>query len=109
MKKSVLLILVLAAVAANAAMTNLTGVVTFERGDLSFFFIDDAQKRALRAFGHGAPHGGAWREDNDIEQDRRRDDRPNRATAIMWRSAVFSHKVQEKQEGYLPSTLQLQL
>ena len=30
------------AVAAHAATTNLTGVVTFERNDLSFFFIDDA-------------------------------------------------------------------
>ena len=42
MKNSVLLILVLAVATAKAAMTNLTGVVTFERGDLSFFFIDDA-------------------------------------------------------------------
>ena len=70
MKRIVLVAFIaLAAVAAKAGMTNLTGVVTFERSDLSFFFIDDAQKRALRAFGHGAPHGGAWREDCDFERD----------------------------------------
>ena len=28
--------------ASYAATTNLTGVVTFQRDDLSFFFIDDA-------------------------------------------------------------------
>ena len=56
MKKSVLLILVLAAVAANAAMINLTGVVTFERGDLSFFFIDDAAGSHWRVQGaKGSP------------------------------------------------------
>ena len=42
MKNSILLILAFVAVAAHAATTNLTGVVTFERNDLSFFFIDDA-------------------------------------------------------------------
>ena len=45
MKNLILLILVLVAVAAHADMTNLTGVVTFERSDLSFFFIDDGARR----------------------------------------------------------------
>ena len=42
MKNSILLILAFVAGASYAATTNLTGVVTFERNDLSFFFIDDA-------------------------------------------------------------------
>ena len=56
MKNSVLLILVFAAVAAHADMTNLTGVVTFERDDLPFFFIDDAAGSHWRVQGvKGAP------------------------------------------------------
>ena len=44
------------AVAAHAATTNLTGVVTFERNDLSFFFIDDAAGSHWRVQGEkGAP------------------------------------------------------
>ena len=42
MKNSILLILAFVAGASYAATTNLTGVVTFQRDDLSFSFIDDA-------------------------------------------------------------------
>ena len=56
MKNSILLILAFVAVAAHAATTNLTGVVTFERSDLSFFFIDDAVGSHWRVQGgKGAP------------------------------------------------------
>ena len=56
MKNSILLILAFVAVAAHAATTNLTGVVTFQRGDLSFFFIDDAAGVHWRVQGvKGAP------------------------------------------------------
>ena len=56
MKNSILLILAFVAVAAHAATTNLTGVVTFERNDLSFFFIDDAAGVHWRVQGEkGAP------------------------------------------------------
>lgn len=44
------------ALAAHAATTNLTGVVTFERNDLSFFFIDDTAGSHWRVQGvKGAP------------------------------------------------------
>ena len=56
MKNSILLILAFVAGAAYAATTNLTGVVTFERSDLSFFFIDDAAGSHWRVQGvKGAP------------------------------------------------------
>ena len=56
MKNSILLILAFVAGAAHAATTNLTGVVTFERNDLSFFFIDDAAGSHWRVQGEkGAP------------------------------------------------------
>ena len=41
-KAAIVVTAVLVAMAAHAATTNLTGVVTFQRDDLSFFFIDDA-------------------------------------------------------------------
>ena len=42
--------------ASYAATTNLTGVVTFERDDLSFFFIDDTAGSHWRVQGgKGAP------------------------------------------------------
>ena len=41
-KAAIVVTAVLVAMAAHADMTNLTGVVTFERDDLQFFFIDDA-------------------------------------------------------------------
>ena len=56
MKNSILLILAFVAGPSYAATTNLTGVVTFERSDLSFFFIDDTAGSHWRVQGEkGAP------------------------------------------------------
>ena len=56
MKNSILLILAFVAGASYAATTNLTGVVTFQRDDLPFFFIDDTAGVHWRVQGaKGAP------------------------------------------------------
>lgn len=55
-KAAIVVTAVLVAMAAHADMTNLTGVVTFERDDLQFFFIDDAAGSHWRVQGaKGAP------------------------------------------------------